>query len=351
MRALVKWEQGSGNAGIREVPVPEPGAGEVLIRVEAASICGSDIHVYHDEFPHEPPMVMGHEFSGTVERSGAGVTGLEPGDAVVSENNPCACGTCPACRAGFPNVCPAKRAIGFKMDGCFAEYVKIPAHLLHRVPDGVSFAAAALSEPLAVAVHAVEDRCGIEEGDTVVVLGPGAVGLLAAQVARVEGAGRVIVAGMDRDVPRRLACAGRLGFETASVEQEDILQRILSVTGGTGADVVVEAAGVTPAVTLGTRLLRRAGRMVVLGITGKPSIPVPWDELVVRGATVHFSFSSRKRNWEKAMDYLAAKKVETEQLITSRFPLERWEEAFERSGGREDIRVLLEMTPPAQPSQ
>ena len=237
------------------------------------------------------------------------------------------------------------------MDGCFAEYVKMPAHLLHRIPDGVPFTAAALSEPLAVAIHAVEDRCAVEEGDTVVVLGPGAVGLLAAQVARAEGAGRVIVAGTNRDVSHRLACASRLGLETASVEQEDILQRVLSVTGGMGADVVVEAAGVPPAVTLGARLLRRAGRMVVLGITGKPTIPVPWDELVVKGATVHFSFSSRKRNWEKAMDYLASGKVKTEELITSRFPLERWEEAFERTGGREDIRVLLEMKPPDQPSQ
>jgi len=343
MMALVKLAEGPGATEIRDVPVPEPGPGEALIRVEAAAVCASDIHLYHGRFACVPPLVLGHEFSGLVERLGPGARGVRPGDAVVSENNPHACGTCRVCRAGYPNLCPAKKAIGFKSDGCFAEYVKVPAHLLHRVPEGVSMEAAALSEPLAVAVHAVEDRCGIEKGDTVVVLGPGAIGLLAAQVARAEGAGRVIVAGTNRDVELRLPCAERLGFETCNVEQDDLLERVLSYTEQLGADVVVEAAGAAPAIHLGIKLLRRAGRMVAPGITGKAAVSVPWDDLVSKGAAVVFSYSSRKRNWDKGLQYLGAGLVETEPLITGRLPLTRWQEAFERMERMQGIRILLEM--------
>jgi L-iditol 2-dehydrogenase len=341
MRALVKYAKGPGMIEMREIPVPEPGPGEAIVRVKAAAVCASDVYILHDCFTYEPPLVLGHEFSGVVERLGPGVSEVCPDDRVVSENNPAACGICRICEKGYPNLCPAKQAIGFKSDGCFAEVVKIPAHLLHRVPDGVSFRAAALSEPLAVAVHAVEDRCGIESGDTVVVLGPGAIGLLAAQVARAEGAGRVIVSGTERDA-ERLACAQRLGFETRNVEKAGGAAQVQVLTDPIGADVVVECAGAGPAIDLGLRLLRRAGRMVVVGITGKQSIPVAWDTLLTKGASVFFSYSSRKRNWNKGMDYLSSKRVDTESLITRILPLAQWGEAFEQMERQEGIRFILE---------
>ena len=343
MRALVKFDRGEGLTRIQEVPVPEPGPGDVLIRVVAAAVCASDVHLYHDRFAYEPPLVLGHEFSGVVERLGSGVTQVQIADAVVSENNPGACGTCRICRTGYPNLCPAKKAIGFKSNGCFAEYVTLPAHLLHKLPDGVSFQAAALSEPLAVAVHAVEDRCGIDKGDSIVVLGPGAIGLLAAQVARAEGSGSVIVAGTDRDVEGRLSCARDLGFETCNVEKDDLLKRVLSQTDRLGVDAVVEAAGAATAVDMGITLLRRAGRMVVVGIAGKPAISVAWDELVAKGASLLFSYSSRKQNWDKAMAYLAAKQVHTEALISNRVPFDHWKDAFQQLERGETIRTILEI--------
>jgi L-iditol 2-dehydrogenase len=343
MRALVKEGVGLEQLVLREQhPMPALGADEILVRVQAAAVCASDIHLWRDEFPCAPPFVLGHEFSGRVEQVGAGVTGIRAGDRVVSENNPCACGQCPACRAGYPNVCPAKRAIGFKSDGCFADYVKLPAALVHKVPANVPPAAAALSEPLAVATHAVEDRCGIVPGDTVVVLGPGAIGLLCAQVARAEGAGRVIVAGTDRDEPQRLACARQLGLETCNIQHEDLEARVKALTSGFGADVVVEAAGVAPAIASGIRLLRRAGRMVVLGLTGKPQISVEWDQLVSKGARVDFSFSSRRRNWVKAMEYLASGQVATLPLVTGRARLEDWQGVFNAMVRQETIRTVFE---------
>jgi len=338
----VKYAKGPGNTEVRDVPIPAPASGEALVRVRAAAVCASDVHIVHDRFPHCPPLVLGHEFAGVVVQLGSEAEGVTVGDRVVSENNPEACGTCRVCQKGYPNLCSKKKAIGFRSDGCFAEYVKVPAALLHRVPDGVSFEAAALSEPLAVAVHAVEDRACVESGDTVVVLGPGAVGLLAAQVARAEGAVRVLVAGTNLDEELRLACARRLGFETFNVETGDLAELVMQATAGLGADLVVEASGAPSAVALGARLLRRAGRLVAVGLTGRPDIPVAWDSLVACGVTVHFSFSSRPRNWKKAMEYLGTGKVDTGALVTARFPLAQWEKAFAQMERLESLRNIFE---------
>ncbi|TFG89355.1 MAG: iditol 2-dehydrogenase, partial [Hyphomicrobiales bacterium] len=131
MRALQKWDKGHEGIGIREVALPEAVPGEAVIRVQAAAVCASDVHIYRDEFPCVLPVVLGHEFTGIVHEVGEGVENVTPGDAVVAVNNPDACGVCPACRDGYPNICPAKRAIGFKRDGCFADFVRVPASLLH----------------------------------------------------------------------------------------------------------------------------------------------------------------------------------------------------------------------------
>ena len=343
MRALQKTGKGPNGTMLCDVPMPETVPGEVIIRVQAAAVCASDIHIYHDAFPCALPVVLGHEFTGVVHKVGDGVSTVTPGDAVVAVNNPDACGVCPACLDGYPNICPEKRAIGFKRDGCFAEYVQVPASLLHKVPAGVSTLAATLCEPLAVAVHAVEDRCGIEKGDTVVVLGPGAIGLIEAQVARAEGAGRVIVAGTDTDVDQRLARAAELGFEVCNVQQESLEARVMAVTDGFGTDIVVEASGAPAAIANGIQILRRGGRMVASGITGRDEITVPWDTLVSKAASVLFAYSSRSRNWETGLRYLAEGKVVTEPLVTHRFSLETWSEAFALMKRAGCIRAVLEL--------
>jgi L-iditol 2-dehydrogenase len=341
MRALRKHDRGADGTVLCDLPKPVAVPGEVVIRVQAAAVCASDIHIYRDEFPCALPVVLGHEFTGLVDEVGAGVEGVASGDAVVAVNNPDACGVCPACRDGYPNICPEKRAIGFKRDGCFADYVRVPAALLHKVPEGVPPVAAALCEPLAVSVHAVEDRCGVRKGDTVVVLGPGAIGLLEAQVARAEGAARVIVAGTDADVALRLARAAELGFEILNVQRENLEARVLDVTGGYGADVVVEAAGAPPAIATAIRILRRGGRLCVSGITGRDSISVPWDMLVTKAASVLFAYSSRPRNWATGLGYLADGRVVTEPLVSHRFRLEDWREAFAAMERAECIRGVF----------
>lgn len=341
MQALVKTARGRGHVELKDMPVHEPGPGEALIRVKVAGVCATDVHIQEDRFPNTPPMILGHEFAGEVIKLGPGVVDIVPGDPVVSENNPFACTTCRICQLGYPNICPQKRAMGIHSDGCFAEYVRLPAHLLHRIPAGVSFETAALSEPLAVAVHTVEDRGAIQKGDTVVVMGPGAIGLLAAQVARAEGAKSVLLVGTRRDEELRLSCSHRMGLETAVVETDAVAERISQATGGVGADMVIEASGARAAITLGIALLRRGGRMVVTGITGQSEVPLNWDGMVGKGLSLLFSYSSRRRNWDKALEYLGSGRVDTHPLITHRMKLAQWPEAFQALTDQRSIRTVF----------
>ena len=328
MKALLKFAEGKGNVGLKDVPEPTPEEGEAVIRVQVAGVCGTDVHIYYDRFSNTPPLILGHEFSGIIEDLGPGVKAFQIGDRVVSENNPFACGICRICSLGYPNLCPQKKAMGIHSDGCFADYVKLPANLLHRIPDDISFEQAALSEPLAVSVHAVSERCGIETDDTVVVFGSGAIGLLAAQVARAEGAGRVLLVGTPEDEKIRFPCARKLRIDTLNIKNQDLRKRVMNLTEGVGADVVVEASGNKAAITQGVEVLRRNGRMAVVGITGQREIPLDWDRMVAKGVSLLFAYSSRSPDWQKALKFLSEKKVETMPLITHWFRIEQWEQAF-----------------------
>ena len=343
MKALVKTASGKGNIELQERPCPTPGKDDVLIKVNRAGVCGTDVHIEHDRFANSPPVTLGHEFSGTIEQIGVNVTGLSKGDRVVSSNNPFACGQCDLCRAGNPNLCLDKRAMGIHSDGCFADYVKLESTLIHKIPDNVTFEQAALTEPLAVAVQAVAHNCGIEDGDTVVVFGAGAIGLLAAQVARAEGAGQVIVVGTSRDEKVRFPCARGLGLHTINVGKGGLVDEILKLTKNRGTDVVVEASGNAAAIQQGSRLLKRTGRMAISGITGKPDVAVDWDHLVSKGVTLHFCYGSVNADWEKGLQYLSEGKVLTQPLITHQFNLEQWHEAFRSLESLDAIRPVFEI--------
>ena len=345
MKALMKTASGRGNVELKEIAVPAIADDEVLIRVHTACVCGTDVHLEYDRFANSPPFVLGHEFSGVIEAVGPTAVGLQTGDRVVSANNPFACGKCNVCVTGHPNHCPAKRAMGIHSDGCFADFVKLPSHLIHVIPENVSLDEAALMEPLAVATHAVANRCGINEGDSVIVFGAGAIGLLAAQVARAEGAKTILLVGTDKDEGVRFNCARQLGLQTLNVEKADLADKTMSQTDNQGVDVVVEASGGPAAVRRGLDLLKSTGRMAVSGITGKDDISVRWDSLVSKGATLFFCYSSVDADWEKGLSYLAKKKVSTLPLITHRLKLQQWQKAFRMLESLEAIRPVFEMAP------
>lgn len=343
MRALVKTIAGKGNIELREVPIPILKEEYVLIKVHTAGVCGTDIHIKYDRFPNSPPVVLGHEFSGIIEKTGSDVKGLKKGDRVVSANNPFACGKCDICIAGSPNLCPSKRAMGIHSDGCFADYVILPANLIHVIPENVSLEEAALMEPLAVATHAVAKRCGINKGDIVIVFGPGAIGLFAAQIALAENAGEVLLVGTNKDEQVRFEVARELGVKTVNVEKEDLVAEVTRISKNLGVDVVIEASGNPIAIKQGIGLLKKTGRMAISGITGKPDISINWDGLVSKAATLYFCYSSTNADWRKGLQYLADKKVRTLPLITHRFKLEQWQEAFDVLEKLEAIRPVLKI--------
>jgi L-iditol 2-dehydrogenase len=181
MIAVVKTKGGKGNIELRDMPEPVPGEGEVKIEVKAAGVCGSDIHIWDGDIkiPLKPPVIIGHEFSGVIADIGDGVRGFEVGQRVVSETTFSSCGICAYCRTGEYNLCDDRRVIGYWLNGAFTRFCIVPASRLHTLPPDIDFHSAALTEPLACCVHAVVELTGISAGNTVVVIGPGAMGLLA----------------------------------------------------------------------------------------------------------------------------------------------------------------------------
>jgi L-iditol 2-dehydrogenase len=341
--ALVKSARGVGQLELREVPRPQIAPDEVLIRVRACGICGSDLKIQDDEHPCTPPVVIGHEFAGEIAEAGAGVTGWTAGDRVVSEQHTRACGRCRQCLTGNAFACASKRAPGYFVDGAFTAFIKVPARLLHRIPANLSFIEAAFSEPSAVAAHGLLDRAGVEPEAVVLVLGCGPIGLVAAKMAQAAGASKVIITGLERDERARLPKARELGIDcVVNVSQADLAAVVADQTGGEGADVVVELSGAPPAIAQSFRLARRLGRVAVIGQPPKDEVAIPYREALFRALTVSFSYSSKYTSWERVLSLFARGAIRPRQFITHVLPLAEWERGFELSRSGEAVKVVLE---------
>jgi len=330
MFALVKTRKGVGYLELREVDVPKIAPDEVLIEIKAAAICGTDIHVKHDRFPYWPPVVLGHEFSGQIVEVGSEVEHYREGDRVVAEPHTKACGKCFFCRTGNIQMCPAKRSPGWGIDGAFTKYLKMPEKLLHRIPDHVSFEEAALVEPTANVVHDVLERGRVEAEDFVVVLGPGPIGLLAAMCAKAEGARKVMIVGTPNDEALRLKVAREVGIDyVVNLGEEDPIRKTSDLTDGLGADLVVEASGAEPAIRTTVDLVRKKGRITVIGMTGKADITFPWDKAIFKACDLIFNLSTSYTSWDRAISLIAERKIDVDAIITHREPLTHWEQVFD----------------------
>lgn len=343
MEALVKTKPGKGFMAIKEVKDPEPDQNQVLIRIEAAGICGSDVHFYDGSLTHcLPPVILGHEFSGEIVQTGKSVTQFSPGDRVVSEPHKGGCGLCRFCQTGQMEVCPEKRAIGYKIDGTFAPYITLPEASLHRIPSHLSFKHAALAEPLAVVIKGVLERTKVNPEDFVVILGCGPVGLLAANAVKAVGARSVMITGTDLDEKIRLKAARQMNIDhVLNIQQENIKEAVLSLTNGIGADLVVEACGVESAIHQAFDIIRTDGRIAAIGHTGREFLSVPWETGLHKAAHVTWSFSSNWSSWERAVSMLSSHKIEADQIVSHTFPLKEWKAAFESLEKLEAIKVLL----------
>ena len=326
MHALVKTADGVDNLELREVPDPQIGEGEVLIRVKACGICGSDLKIQDDQHPYTSPVVIGHEFSGEIVEVGAGATGWQVGDRIVSEQHVGACGRCRQCLTGYAFACSSKRAPGYFTDGAFAEFIKVPAWLLHRIPDKLSYVEAAFSEPSAVAAHGMLDRTGIAPEDVVLILGCGPIGLVAAKMAQAAGASKVVITGIDRDETARLPKARELGIDhVVNVIQTDLAE-----------------LGALPAISQAFHLARRLGRVGIIGQPPADEIEIPYRQAMFRALTVSFSYSSKFTSWERALSLFERDAIQPSQFITHVLPLDEWEKGFDLSRSGEAVKVVLE---------
>jgi L-iditol 2-dehydrogenase len=342
MLALQKVAKGVGNIELRDVAEPTMAADEVMIEVKAAGICGTDIHIMHDNFPYWPPVTMGHEFAGEIVDVGSEIEGWQVGDRVVGEPHTKACGHCYLCRTGNPQICPEKRSPGWGIDGAFTKYLPYPTHLLHRIPEGMSFEHAALAEPVGNVVTDILLNAKVEPEDFVVVLGPGPIGLMAAMAAKSEGAREVMITGTDADEALRLRTAREVGIDhVVNLQQEDPVERCMELTGGIGADLVVDCSGAPPAIKSMPQYARKLGRLCAVGLTGKRPVEFDWDAAQGKVLTLYFNMSTHYSCWEPSLSMLASGKINAEALITHVLPLEQWQEGFDAIEKMEALKVIL----------
>jgi len=293
--------------------------------------------------------VGGHEIVGVVREVGTRVHGVKPGDRVVCEVANIYCGYCVNCKTGRFNICvnvpPIEGRAHYMVGGGFARYCIWPAAHVHTLPENISARAAVLMEPTAGAAHGLYERAHVAPGETVVILGPGARGIILAQLARAAGAKHVIVTGVTRDVAVRLPMARRLADAvTVNVDEDDLESVVRDLTGGVGADVVVENAGVGPAVNQAIQIARPGGRVVVSGggIRGGITANIDTHPLIVKELTLYGEISQTWTSWRTAINLVEMGKVQLEPLVTTILPLESWEEGFELAArSPEVIRVAL----------
>jgi len=342
MKALVKTKKGVGHIEVRDVPEPVPGPGQVKIKIAACGVCGTDIHVRHDTFPYWPPVILGHELAGTIVELGPDCRHFKEGDRVVGEPHTQACGHCYLCRTGNIQICPEKRSPGWGIDGAMAEYICYPEKLLHRIPEQMTWDQAVMVEPAANAVGDLLERTGVIAGDFVVVQGPGPIGLLAAMAARAAGAREVVIIGTPGDVPLRLAKARELGFDKLiDIGRTDPVQAVLDMTAGLGADVVVECSGSPKAIPVTVDLVRKMGKICVIGLTGGRNVELPWDKFLFKVVQVGFHLSTAYTFWDRTIHLIASGQLPAEALITHRAPLEEWEQVFDDIENLRALKAVL----------
>ena len=340
MQAVVKVSAAPG-VELREMPVPVPGAGEVLVRVEAASVCGTDLHIYNwDPWAQgriHPPLIPGHEFSGAVAAVGRGVTTVREGDMVSAEMH-VSCGKCLQCRTGQAHVCRHVRILGVDADGAFAGYAVIPETNIWKLTPSIPHYYATLLDPLGNAVHTV--LAGPIAARNVAVTGCGAIGLFSIAVARACGAARVFAIEVNA---HRRRVAAEMGADMAlDPAAGDAAERIFEATGGAGADVLLEMSGHPDAYRLGFRILRSGGRASLLGI---PSRPFELDlarDVIFKGALVQGINGRRMfETWFQMEALLAAGKLNLEPAITHRLKLSEFQKAMELLESGEAIKVVM----------
>lgn len=333
---------------IADLPVPTAGPGEVLVRVEACGICGSDVHGYDGSSGRRiPPIVMGHEAAGTVAAVGEGVQGYAVGDRVTFDST-VYCGACDFCKRGEVNLCESRQVVGvscgdYRRHGAFAEYVVVPRHILYPLPANLPFAEAAMLEAASVALHGVRVS-GIKGGETALVIGAGMIGLLTLQAARALGCKRVFIADVDAT---RLDLARQVGADEAlHASGAELIAKIHELTGSRGVDVTYEAVGRNETVAAAIDCTRKGGTVTLIGNI-VPEVTLPLQKVVTRQLRLQGSCASAGE-YPQAIELIANGKIKVAPLITAVASLEEGPRWFERLHAREPNLMKVILTPRVQ---
>jgi L-iditol 2-dehydrogenase len=351
MLGVTKTALGPGHIELREVAEPIPGPGEVKIAIKAAGVCGTDLHIWQGEYACRPPVILGHEFAGEIVALGEGVGGLAIGDRVTGLTYGVSCGHCRYCLQGNYALCAGRLSIGSGVNGAFAGFMALRASMVRRLPENVDDDCGALTEPLACCVKSVLERASVMAGDVVLVTGPGAIGLFAAQLARAQGA-VVIVVGAAADA-QRLALARALGADYVFGAQadgvhpadgihpsDDLRPAVDELTGGYGVDAALECSGAVAGLRTALDLVRKGGQIAQIGLFGRP-IEFDYEQIALKELRVQGAFATSASSLERALALMAQGKVKVAPLISDRLPLAEWETGFTRARNKEAVKVLL----------
>lgn len=328
-----------------DAPDPQPAADDVIVRVKACGICGSDIHGWDGSTGRRrPPLIMGHEASGEIAVTGHAVSDWKRGDRVTFDST-IYCGQCGPCRQGQVNLCENRRVLGvapaeYRQDGAFAEYVKVPTRILYRLPDQLTFAQAAMVEPVSIAIHAIQ-RVKIAPTDTAVVVGSGMIGLFVIQALRWAGAKRIIAVDLE---PKRLALAKELGAtDVIQSDKLDAPAEVARLTGGVGADLAFEVVGISPTLQLAIACLRKGGSAVLVGNLA-PKTDFPLQAVVTRELSL-FGTCSSAGEYPLCLDLISRGAIRVDPMISATAPLAEgpaWFERLSAPDGAKYMKVILQ---------
>lgn len=327
MKAIV--QTGPEEVEVQDIEKPTPASDEVLISVENAGVCGSDVHAYHimDGFEFvKIPRVMGHEYAGTVVETGEDVSNFEIGDTVVEAPiHPC--GECYQCEIGEENVCQHTTLTGMETDGAFANFTTVNEEFLLDIPDGIPLRHAALTEPLSIATRAVYDRSNVTPGDPVVVQGPGPIGALSAVILDSMGAD-VIVSGLGKDGKYRLPLLEEMGIKVVNIQDNSLEEKVAELTNGIGVEAVFDTTGHKSGVESAVELVRKGGEIVVVGIASDPS--ELFFSPIVRGEIkIDTSYGSSMANFNQALRVLKTGEIDFDALIDQEYEMNEPAKAFD----------------------
>lgn len=339
MKAVVKYQKGQGNVTLMDMPEPVCGQDQVIIQIDHCGICGTDLHVYHDNFRNFPPVILGHEFVGSVVEKGENVKNIDfEGKFAIFGAIAKICGKCQYCYQGEHFFCKERRGMGHGVNGAFTQYAAVRPDQLYQIPEGVDNRFGALVEPLAAAVHAVCDVARFKLGDVALVSGPGPIGLLVIKLLARQGI-KVILAGTSDDTMRLQLGLKYGAYKAVAVDKEDLAAIIQDQTQGYGADVAFEVAGVQGSVRNCMENLRPLGHYVQVGHFGKDLL-LPWDLVAFRQLKIDGSVGYTRQTWNNTMRILE-QGLDISDIITHEMSIADWQIGFDLMEAKQAVKILL----------